>query len=274
MGNASGKLEDEGLLSPLMEGSHEVIGRPLIYACERKIIPLALERLSSGSPLCDPGLTTLFGDTALMWCYANRLTDLGLRILETGKANVGQINALGNTALLLACGRQNETLALEILKQGRKANLKQMNNSGYTALSYAIIKGLPKVVRMILELDPACASGLDKDHNTPLIYASYHKQEAIGLMLLGTNQARPEHINKAGATALLLSCGQGLSALAKAIFMTGQSSPGVADPIYGRTALMLAIDRGMADLASIMIDSGTFSPKPQDAPRPGPWPKV
>jgi ankyrin repeat protein len=237
----------------------------LVKACEHEKIKMA-RALFRGDPK-SAGQVTKFGDTPLIWVCANNMDiDFGRQLIQSRKANPSQVNCLGNTALTIACSR-GSPLTMEILNQMTWISrlqfsiskcLRQANQTGRTALIYAIIHDMRDVVDRILAIDPGTASHQDKyDRNTPLHYACYFGREEIGLSLLRIpNYAcRPETLNKSGITALMIAIGRNLKILAPAIFATGRSNPAIIDPIYQRTALIMATDRNMTRLAIDLIRS-------------------
>ncbi len=110
----------------------------------------------------------------------------------------------GCTALIWACVKDMESVALKLLQSGpdvRKPD--QVNMWSSTALMWACKRGLNAVGLRLLELGLGKPGSFNHEGNTALIMAceSGHETLALQLLKLG-RQCTPHHVNKAGKCAL------------------------------------------------------------------------
>lgn len=82
---------------------------------------------------------------------------IALKILETGKARLDQVNKCGNTALMGACHNKMEEVALRIIESG-SGRPEQADIDGDTALTISERTGLDRVTEALRRLPAAPAA--------------------------------------------------------------------------------------------------------------------
>jgi ankyrin repeat protein len=194
------------------------------------------------------------GNTALMHACKNRyMEDVTIKLIESGKANIGQINANGNTALLIACAYKLEKTALKLLESS-DSRPNHIGSEGRTALSEACQRAQTNVALKLI--DYADNPGLVTNGFTPLCYATANKMDAVASKLIATGKSNPSHVDANKNTALINLCSsrdyhrEERAAVALQLIETGESNPGHANSL---TALMCACMNGKTTVALAII---------------------
>ena len=97
------------------------------------------------------GKVDKYGMTALMYAAAyKKMKPVALKLIETGKSKTGQVSKeYGHTALIHACEHNIPTVALKIIETG-KSKSEHVDKLGHNALYYAKKNKMPKVVKLLL----------------------------------------------------------------------------------------------------------------------------
>jgi len=105
----------------------------------------------------------MFDDTLLTTALNEEIEDAALELAKNGKkANIGHINAEGNYALLLACKKKFKSVITELLKH--KGNPCAPNSEGETPLTYAVSDvDMTDVVKLLIDKDLCDGSDYKKE---------------------------------------------------------------------------------------------------------------
>jgi ankyrin repeat protein len=95
--------------------------------------------------LSNPDQINKYGDTALISACENNLSDVAIKLIESGLSKHNQINNYKNTALILACYNNMSEVALKLIETGL-LKLDQINNDGNTALILACNNNMSEVI--------------------------------------------------------------------------------------------------------------------------------
>ncbi|MBV7534651.1 ankyrin repeat domain-containing protein [Duganella sp. sic0402] len=151
------------------------------------------------------------GETGLIIAMRYEALNVARLLMDTPGIELEAKAPNGNTALMMAAFRKNQTAVLELLKHGA-----QVNQKGWTALHYAAAAGSVEITSLLLEkhayIDAETPSGM-----TPLMIAAREGQEDVVALLL-----------KEGADATLKDSGFHLTA---AEFALNADKPWIAKTI-------------------------------------------
>ncbi len=199
----------------------------LMIACEKAKEDYALQLIELGADLT---LKDVGGRTALHYAVQNGLEIVVQQILGKTKGLQNTVpyidEAMHNTkstALMLACKTGQKKMALDLIHAGADLNLK--DESGRTALHYAVQSGLEIVVQQIL--------GKTKGLQNTVPYID-------------------EAINYSKSTALMLACKTGQEKMALELIHAG-ADLNLKD-FEGRQALHCAVLRGLESVVQKIIE--------------------
>lgn len=154
----------------------------------------------------DPNVATYDGETPLH-NLAFRTKDVAVFqfFIERG-VDINQTDASGNTMLLNAIRGGNEAIALKYLP--KVADINHQNKDGHAALTFAVRRNLPTVVKTLLETEGIVADVIDKDGNNlagHLFLTFNPKQQAsfVQIMDLLTQENIDFRARQAGDNTLL-----------------------------------------------------------------------
>jgi ankyrin repeat protein len=165
----------------------------------------------------------------------------------------------GNTALIWACYKYMDFIAMELIYTG-VSHPGHINNNSNTALILACDNKLSIIASMLISTEESNPEHVNKNGNTALILACKNKMKNISLALIGTGQSNPGHFNKYGNTALIWACHNSMSKVALALIATGESNPGKINN-YNKTALIWACKNNMSKVALALITTGESRPE-------------
>ena len=163
-------------------------------------------------------------------------------LIEKG-ADLNAVNSEGNTALMLAIGRNNGKAVTQLLAHG--ASIDSLNKDRQSALHLAAAGVRSKFVAALLTAKPSAGTGvdvngLDAKGRTPLMLAADNEgfvpDEVMQILL--SNGAKIDAQDPEGNTALLISTRVG--SLAGVEFLLGKGARVDLRNKQGETALMLA----------------------------------
>jgi ankyrin repeat protein len=140
---ASGKSEPEHI---------SFIGETaLIVACANKLKQVVKELVKINSSLVN--ITTINNETPLIIsCSFPDTEDMAFDIFNTGKSIPEQVDDDNATALIMACSNKLINIALQLIDSG-KSNWFIRDTNGFTALEYAIKNKLDNVVNALQKID-------------------------------------------------------------------------------------------------------------------------
>ena len=166
------------------------------------------------------------------------------------RIDLNQRDDSGKTALIWAVQRRHEVMVRLLLEKG--ADVKARDKKGQTALREAALNGHVAVVRLLLERR-ANIEAKDKDGRTALIVAALNGHEAVVRLQLekGVNiEAKDRH----GLTALMWAGWIGHEALVRLLLMERANIE--ARDKYERTALILAAMNGHEAMVRLLLEKG------------------
>lgn len=215
-----------------------------------------MDTIKSGN--FSPNKVNKFGDNALMVACEKGLEEVALALIETGRIKLGQINKDDNTALIIACYNGLENVALALIAT-REAYPEHTNSNKDTALITACKKGLEQVALKLIETGKSNPGQVNINGDTALITACNKTLDKVALALINTGQSNPGHADNEGYTALMAACNTHLEQVVFALIKTGQSNPKQVDK-FGYTALLYACGNGQEQLAFAIINTGESNP--------------
>lgn len=143
----------------------------------------------------DPNTTDFHGRPGLHLALSESSPKSALVLIEWSKTNVNQLNAQGESALMLAAIKGQAEITAKLLE--RKADV---NKTGWTALHYAASAGNLEIITLLLE-NSAYIDAESPNRTTPLMMAARYGSAAAVKLLLDQD-ADPQLKNQQGLTAL------------------------------------------------------------------------
>ena len=187
------------------------------------------------------------GFTPLLVAANNGHTDVCELLLEKGKANIEEIDADGNTALILAASEGDgstvaghpSTVAL-LLSKGARVDTRAKD--GFTPLLAAAQFGHTEVCKLLLKMGKANVKETTPDGFTALLTAALGGHTEVCKLLLETGKANIEEKTPLGSTALNIAAMEG-NASTVALLLSKGARVDTRDR-DGFTSLLLAADKG------------------------------
>lgn len=143
----------------------------------------------------DANTTDPSGQTGLHLALREPSPKSALVLIEWPKTDVNQLNAQGESALMLSAIKGQAELAAKLLE--READV---NKTGWTALHYAASAGNLDIISLLLE-NSAYIDAESPNRTTPLMMAARYGSTAAVKLLLHQD-ADPQLKNQQGLTAL------------------------------------------------------------------------
>ncbi len=193
-----------------------------------------------------------YGTPLIMACN-KLLPDVAMALIATGKSNTRHVNKSGNTALMEACLRGLEDVAMELIDSYPEC----VNENGFTALINACRISMNKVALALISTGKALPGHADKYGDTALTIAcsrAGNKMNNVALALIATGESNPGHVTDMGYTALIYACKKKLDIVAMKLIATRESNPKhiTSD---GHNAYMYAVNNNMDIVAYILDDT-------------------
>ena len=251
-------------LQPYTDGCLDLINETRLSVCIRSgNMDAAMNFLTSPFGAFGCGHLSQCGDTALMQALRERQAPLCMNMLErfgTQVCKTQQVNKDGETALMMACESNMETVALKLMEYGAEAcGALHVDKWGWTALLRACRRGLESVVVRILEISEG--RGVEQVHRgtTAFQIACQFGQTNVALKMM---EMIPEGLNVGrvypnGNTALLSACRKNMEPVALRLVQWGAEACN-AQKIgsNGDTALLWACRNNMVEVALALLDMG------------------
>lgn len=143
----------------------------------------------------DANTTDSSGQTGLHLALSEPSPKSALVLIEWPKTDINQLNAQGESALMLASIKGQIKIATKLLE--RKADV---NKTGWTALHYAASDGNLDLISLLLE-NSAYIDAESPNRTTPLMMAARYGS-TVAVKLLLDQDADPRLKNQQGLTAL------------------------------------------------------------------------
>ena len=155
---------------------------PLLLATHANLLEIARALISAGA---DVNAKDNIQDTPFLYAGAEGWNDILKLIVATGKANLRDTNRYGGTALIPAAHHGHPETVRLLLEAG--IDVDHVNNLGWTALLEAVILGdggpvYQEIVKLLLA-DGADAGKADTDGVTPLAHAKSRGFTEISRMI-------------------------------------------------------------------------------------------
>jgi ankyrin repeat protein len=198
-------------------------------------------------------------NTALLYACKTKMNDVALALIATGKSNPSQINKNNNTALILTCEKNLTDVALALIATGCSNPLFVHNNST-SALIHAYANNMTDVALTIVKTK-SFVREQDKFHKQhALICACYVNMPEVAIIIVEIGLYEPDYMDDYGGTALIYACYNKMNDVALALIATGKSNPSQINR-YGGTALIYACHNKMNDVALALIGTGLSNPE-------------
>jgi len=196
---------------------------------------------------CNAGQINHLGETALMWLITLGFEDLSLILLEKygNNLNLNQVDNTGDSALFLSIDRGFDKITDKLLDYDLDLTITDKENN--SALIRLIGMKKFNLASKILEKSDKINLGLvNHKKDTALIWCCYHKQHKMALELLKhgikCNLGNPdEHFR----TALMYACQNNMINVALEILKYPEEANLKQIDIEGKTALYYAIENEM-----------------------------
>ena len=163
----------------------------------------------------DPNTRDPQGQVALILALKAENLAVAEALLASPATQVGLVNPLGESALMMAALRGQLVWCQRLLSRGAP-----INKAGWSPLHYAAVGPEPRVVQLLLDRG-AVVDAEAPNRSTPLMMAArYGKEDSVRLLL--ARGADPKRINDANMSAADFARGAGREALAAEL---AKSSP-------------------------------------------------
>lgn len=162
----------------------------------------------------DPNTRDPQGQVALILALKSEDMAVAEALMAHPDTQVGLVNAVGESALMMAALRGQLEWCQRLLARGAP-----LNQAGWSPLHYAATGPEPKIVTLLLERG-ATVDAESPDRSTPLMLAArYGKEESVKLLL--ARGADPKRRNDRGMTAVDFARGGGREYLALELSRAG-----------------------------------------------------
>ncbi len=230
---------------------------PLMYACANKMSEVAIKLIESGKSF--PEYIDNDGNTALIYTTQNKMSEVALKLIETGKSVPEQANHIDVTALIYACDNIMSEVAIKLIETG-KSNPDHISEDGKTALIVSCENRMSEVALKLIETGKSVPEQIDESGITALMYACANKMNEVAIKLIETGKSVPEQIHESGDIALTIACKNRMSEVALKLIETEKSVPEQIDE-NGDTALTIACKNIMSEVALKLIETGKSVPE-------------
>ncbi len=241
------QLGDKELVKLLLENKADVNKvdsaqcSALIYAIQAGYDDIAKLFISYGAPIEDD----------LLWTVINNEESLVSKLLTLKSALVNvQDKQSGNSALMCAIKKRNESIATELIQRGASVNT--ANKKGQTALMFAALEGLEKIVTLLLER-AANSGAQDNSGLTALMFAIYRGHAGVVRILLN-HTADVRVRTKEGWDALMIAADKGNKEVVEMLLAKGADSN--AQNPTNDNALTRALLRKHTEVVDTLIGKG------------------
>ncbi len=227
----------------------EACGTPLLYACQNNAPDIV-------KMLLDHGADVNIGDQKnhMPLHFAAALGNLPIiNMLIKAGADVNCTAEGGETPLMFMATKGKTAAALGFIKHP-DVDVRIRDNTGRTAVTYAIVARQQQLVKAFLPLMGAETDDADNAGNTMLHYACLCGQPEIVKLLLQRNRAGINHANDSGETPLILAAGSANLVIVKLLLEAGAAAD--CSNIKGLTALHMAAAKGNAVLGKTLLEAG------------------
>lgn len=175
-------------------------------------------------------------------------------VAEIRAAMVGEVNEVGETALLIAAEKGYLDVVLELLKYSSRETLVRKNRSGYDALHVAAREGHLAIVQALLEHDPTLSKSFGPANVTPLISAATRGHTEVVKFFLSQDSNLVELSKSNGKNALHFAARQGHVEIVKALLGKDQQLARRTDK-KGQTALHMAVKGTNSEVVKALVDA-------------------
>ncbi len=179
--------------------------------------------------------------------------DIIQMLVEDGHANVNDVSSYGITPLIAAAAAGRGEAIEYLVKNG--ADVTAKDDTGKTALLYAVNFDAPKAVESLIKLDNKAINLPDKEGNTPLVYAA-QKGLSNNAKALITYGASVDYRNPTtGLSPLAAASAEGHSQMVRLLVKNGHADINLSD-LEGRTPIFYAVDQNKVDTLRTLISLG------------------
>ena len=186
---------------------------------------------------------------AIRFLIFDKQTELILKILESKKINVNEINNYGYNLLIYSCANKNSEVALKLIELD--ADVDFISKGSNPALLYACDMKLELVILKILEKSSNTINVKNTSNFTPLLYACMHNMTDIINKLLEYENINIEGLDKTNNNYLMITIKNNNVKMANKIFEKNINVNHFNK--NNETALILALDNKLEDLAIKLI---------------------
>lgn len=191
------------------------------------------------------------GKTALIRAAGYGHTDAARFLLARGASLTEKDNKWGLTALLWACNKGHLSTVQLLIDMG--AHLHDTDDEGATALHLAASFGFSKIVKLLLDKNPALAVARDNYGRTPLHDAAQKGHHQVVRQLLEINRALADVKSNTGNTALHLAAQHGRTEVVRQLLELNQALADVKND-HGNTALHWAATYGNTEVVRKLLE--------------------
>ncbi len=206
----------------------------------------------------DEGKQKELDDAFLKACLDGSLKDVK-RTLRAGASNNAQ-DEEGNSALNLACCREDQEHTLEIVKflLSKRCLVSATNEWGRSALSIAAQHACPEVMKLLLSKEPHLSRSKDHENWTPLGYVCRYRfdDDAVRITELLLEAGSDIEQGENDWTPLLQACRNGRADLVSFLLQRGANAKAVTED--GLNCLHLACRNGAfgKDIIPLLVKAG------------------
>lgn len=232
-----------------INGRDEAGSTPLLYACRNNAPDIVKMLLDHGADanICDE-------KDFMPLHYAAALGNMPvINLLVTAGADVNSTARGGHTPLMFMAKNGKMAAALQFIKNP-EVDVSIRDNTGRTAVNYAIAAGQQQLVKVFLPLLGKGMDDTDAEGNTMLHYACNFGQPEIVRLLLQRGRDSVNKTDDSGETPLMMAARNSNLVIVKLLLEAGASAEGANGE--GVTALHLAAVKGNASLGKALLNAG------------------
>lgn len=226
----------------------------LNIVCNYGFESLAMRILQNDLDIVKPELANTDGFTALMNALHAGMELTAMWLIDTGRANIEQVNKHGDNALMIACNIGLSDLCHRLMDTGL-IDLSHQTGNKNTAIILAIDNGLISVAHRIIDSKCGNLEALDEHDENALILSIRYKYFDLVEFILKSGQLSKESIcyrNKDGYTSLKYAIENEMLDIVRMLMPYYELSHLKSED---KELLEMAMNTGLPDLMEMILDN-------------------
>jgi uncharacterized protein YjbI with pentapeptide repeats len=166
-----------------------------------------------------------------------------IEVIRNDEWDKEEVDNRGKTPLIIACLKNFENIALELIKTG-DSNPGNISDDGTTALIAACLTDLENVALELIKTGDSNPGNISDDNTSALFLACLSNLDNVALALIATGESKPGHAFGDDDTPLIAACMSGMEDVALALINTGESNMYLMNN-EGQSAFSLATEKNL-----------------------------